>query len=412
MRVILILDTAFVNGGQAKVAIDSALGLKAMGHDPVIFAGVGPVAREMLDAGIAVRCLDQSELVSDGNVLKAAWRGIHNAGAAEALERLLSQETGGETVVHVHAWAKALSSSIAGPIARSRLPCVYTMHEYFLLCPNGGFYNYQKHEHCPLTPMSAACIATHCDARTYLRKTWRVVRTGVMKYVHHMPETLRDVICFHPFQREIIAPHLHAGTRLHEVANPIEVENLGPKADPASGEIIFLGRISMEKGVFVFAEAARLAGITPVFVGDGPLSGELQKRYPEAQVLGWHDAAGVRKRLREARVLVFPSLWYEGQPLTVLEALALGTPVIAADSCAGRESVVDGETGLWFRQADAADLADKLRLMQDDALVTRMSNAAHARYWADPFTLERHCNRLLEVYGGLLAERRAGDAAA
>jgi glycosyltransferase involved in cell wall biosynthesis len=94
--------------------------------------------------------------------------------------------------------------------------------------------------------------------------------------------------------------------------------------------------------------------------------------------------------------------------LTVLEALASATPVIVGDGNAGRESVVDGETGLWFRHNDAAELAAQLRRMQDDALVARLSNAAHARYWAQPFTLERHAARLEEVYAGLLAE--AGSA--
>ncbi len=403
MRILLVLDTAFVNGGQAKVAIDSALGLKARGHEPEIFAAVGPVAPELQAAGIPVHCLDQSELVKDGSVVKAAWRGIDNREAAGALEGVLAHLPRGESVVHVHGWAKALSSAIAGPIARSGLPSLYTMHEYFLLCPNGGFYNYQKHTHCPLEPLSMRCIATHCDSRSYLHKAWRVARTVVMKHVHHLPGVMRDVAYFHPFQRAIIERHLPEGTRLHEIANPVEVEDLGPKPEPSSGEIIFLGRISMEKGVFVYAEAARRAGIVPVFVGDGPLAVELAKRYPEARLLGWHDAAGVRKRLREARALVFPSLWYEGQPLTVLEALGLGTPVIAADQCAGRESVIDGETGLWFRQADPDDLARALRMMMDDETVWRMSEAAYRRYWADPFSIERHCRRLEQVYGELLA---------
>jgi glycosyltransferase involved in cell wall biosynthesis len=403
MRILLVLDTAFVNGGQAKVAIDSALGLKARGHEPEIFAAVGPIAGELQAAGIPVHCLDQTELVKDGSILKAAWRGISNADAAEALERVLAGLPRENTVVHVHGWAKALSSSIAVPIARSGLPHLYTMHEYFLLCPNGGFYNYRQHAHCPLTPLSAACIASSCDSRSYLHKVWRVARSEVMKHVHHMPGVMRDIAYFHPFQRAVIAPHLPEGTRLHEIANPVEVPELGPKPDPTHGEIIFLGRISMEKGVFVFAEAARLAGITPVFVGDGPLAGELQARYPEAKLLGWHDAEGVRRQLRDARALVFPSLWYEGQPLTVLESLGLGTPVIAADACAGRESVMDGETGLWFRQADPVDLARALRQMQDDATVTRLSHAAYTRYWVAPFTIERHCRRLEEVYSELLA---------
>ena len=120
-------------------------------------------------------------------------------------------------------------------------------------------------------------------------------------------------------------------------------------------------------------------------------------------MLGWHDGPGVRKRLREARALVFPSLWYEGQPLTVLEALALGTPVIAGDGSAGRESVIDGKTGLWFAQADVDDLARALVEMMDDARIAAMSRAAYDAYWASPFSLERHCQRLETVYAELLA---------
>lgn len=190
------------------------------------------------------------------------------------------------------------------------------------------------------------------------------------------------------------------------MANPVEATDLGPKDDPASGDFTFVGRLSTEKGCPLFAEAAAKAGITPAFVGDGPAAEELKRRFPNAKFHGWQNAVGVRKALREARCLVFPSLWHEGQPLTVLESLAMGTPVVAGDGSAGRESVVDGQTGLWFKQADVDDLAAKLRLMQDDARVTAMSHAAHARYWAHPFSVARHLDRLEEVYGELLAGAR------
>ncbi|MFY8114396.1 MAG: glycosyltransferase family 4 protein [Rhabdaerophilum sp.] len=403
MRIVLVVDTAFVNGGQAKVAFDSALGLKALGHEPVVFAAVGPVGEELQDAGIPVHVVGQDLLLKDGSTLRAAWRGIHNAEAAKALGALLAGQPRGETVIHVHGWAKALSSSIAIPIRNSGLPAIHTMHEYFLLCPNGGFYNYVQHRHCALKPLSMACLTTPCDSRSNLHKAWRSVRTGFVKHVHRLPAAMTDMAYFHAYQRDVIAPHTPPGARLHEIANPIDAEDLGPKADGANGEILYLGRLSTEKGIFIFAEAARLAGITPVFVGDGPLAGELRSRYPEARMVGWQDAAGVRQKLREARALVFPSIWHEGQPLTVLESLALGTPVITSDACAARDSVVDGENGLWFRQSDPADMARALRVMSDDGTARRLSAGAYQRYWAAPYSLERHCRRLEEVYSGMLA---------
>lgn len=413
MRIILVLDTAHVNGGQAKVAIDSALALKSRGHEPVIFAAFGPVDSRLGAAGIPVHCLGQSELVADANFAAAVLRGLHNAVASRALGALLAQQPRGETLIHVHGWAKALSSAIGPPIAASGLPCLYTMHEYFLLCPNGGFFNYRTNTHCPLDPLSGTCVSTMCDTRTFAHKSWRTLRFAIAKHVHHLPKAMGDVAYFHPYQRSIIARHLPKGTRLHEIANPVEVDDSGPKADPATGEFTYVGRMAVEKGVLVFAEAARMAGIAPVFVGDGPAAAEIAARFPEAKLLGWHDPAGVRARLRAARALVFPSLWHEGQPLTVLEALALGTPVIAGDGNAGRESVIDGETGLWFRHNDPADLAAKLHAMRDDAMLERLAKAAHARYWAHPFTLARHALRLEEVYAGLLAgPAGAGRAAA
>ena len=200
-------------------------------------------------------------------------------------------------------------------------------------------------------------------------------------------------------------PHLPEGVRLHAVSNPIAAENLGPKTDPASGDFVFVGRLSPEKGPTLFADAARLAGVTPVFVGDGPLADELRDHYPEARVLGWQRPEQARAAMRSARALVFPSLWYEGQPLTVLESLAMGTPVIVSDVCAGREAVENGVSGAWFKSNDPADLARVLNAFKDDARVSAMSEAAHSDYWRDPPTLDAHIARITGIYRGLLSAR-------
>ena len=111
--------------------------------------------------------------------------------------------------------------------------------------------------------------------------------------------------------------------------------------------------------------------------------------------------AALRRDPREAGALVFPSIWYEGQPLTVLEAKALGTPVIVSDGCAGRDCVADGVDGLWFRRNDADNLAEALRRF-GQADVDALSRAAYERYWAEPATLERHVAAILALYRGLL----------
>jgi glycosyltransferase involved in cell wall biosynthesis len=410
LTVVICFDHASITGGQAKVAFESAIGLKARGHRPIVFAAAGPVDPGLAASGVEVVCLGQHDLLGNPSRAAAAVQGTWNRPAAAALKKLLAGLDPRRGIVHVHGWAKALSPSIAGPIRASGLPAVYSIHEYFMFCPNGGFYNYQKHHACGLTPLSAACWASHCDSRTYARKLWRNARLTVAQRVAHLPEVFSDYIAISRFQIPHVGGYVPASARLHLLSNPIAVENQGPKPDAASGEIIFLGRLSPEKGPLLFAAAARQAGLTPTFVGDGPSAAEITAKFPEARLLGWQDAAGVRRALRAARARVFPSLWYEGQPLTVLEAKALGTPVIVSDGCAGREEVGDGVTGLWFKSGDAADLSRAIGALADDATVVRMSRAAHAAFWADPPSLERHVTGLLAIYREML-EGRVGIVA-
>lgn len=130
-------------------------------------------------------------------------------------------------------------------------------------------------------------------------------------------------------------------------------------------------------------------------------------------MLGWRDEAGVQALMREARALVFPSVWYEGQPLTVYEALACGAPVIVSDACAGREAVEDGETGYWFRSGDAAALAAHLVRLTADDLAARLGRAAYERYWSAPLTNAAHLDRITVVYEQVLREAvTAGTRAA
>jgi glycosyltransferase involved in cell wall biosynthesis len=223
-----------------------------------------------------------------------------------------------------------------------------------------------------------------------------------MRDVARMPGLFSDFIVISDFQSGIVAPYLPKGARVHRVSNPIDVEDLGPKPEPAKGDFLFVGRLSPEKGVFHFAEAARRAKVTPVFAGDGPSAAALAAQYPEARLLGWKSPAEVGRIMRDARVLAFPSVWYEGQPLTVLEAKAAGLPIVVSDACAGRDEVADGETGFWFKSQDVDDLAAKLARFKDDALVRKMSKAAYDRFWADPPTMARHIERISGVYAQAL----------
>jgi glycosyltransferase involved in cell wall biosynthesis len=400
MRIVIVCDHAHINGGQAKVAIDSACGLARRGHDVVFFAAVGPIDPALTAAGVHVELLEQDDVASTSSLAKFGVQWLWNAAAARRLSELLGACDPHDSIVHVHGWSKALSPSIGQALRNTRVPIVHTLHEFYLVCPNGGFYDYHAARNCDFRPMSAGCIAHNCDSRGYHRKLMRVGRHALMQHASGLYDSARHIITISRLQREVASPYLPRDAVYYAVGNPIDVAALGAKdASAAPGDFLFVGRLSPEKGPRYFAEAARLAGVTAVFAGDGPSREEMEKEFPEARFLGWQDPAAVRALMRSARALVFPSVWYEGQPLVVYEALALGTPVIVSDLCAGREGVRDGENGLWFRSGDANALAQALARLKDDGAAREMARNAYEGYWSEPLTLERHLDAVSAVYG-------------
>ena len=401
MNIIIVADHAYINGGQAKVCIDSAKGLAARGHRVIYFAAVGPADDGLVKAGVEVVLLDQEDSTSTASLAKFGVQWLWNAAAAQKLRVLLARFDPSDTVVHVHAWAKALSPSIGPVLTATKIPRVFTMHEYYLACPNGGFYDYPISTACHREPMSLECIGYNCDSRSYARKLMRVGRHALMMAAG-LPRSVQHIITISHLQREALRPYLPSDLIYHMVGNPIDSEALGQKGDAPLGDFLFVGRLSPEKGPRVFAEAARLAKLKAVFVGDGPSADELRRDFPEAEFLGWKSPAEVKALMRQARALVFPSVWYEGQPLTVYEALGMGTPVLVSDICAGREAVDEGENGLWFRNNDPASLAEAMQRMMDEPTAREMAKKAYARYWAAPLSLEKHVDAVEKVYQAAL----------
>ena len=182
MQILIVADHAWINGGQSKVAIESALGLAGRGHRVIYFAAVGPVDGRLAGAGVEVVCLNQYDVNTAPRWSAFLPQYMWNRTAAARLESVIAELDPRDSVVHVHAFAKAVSPSVGPVLARSKTPVVYTMHEFFLVCPNGGFYDYQMAQTCHRTPMSLACVVTNCDSRSYAHKAMRVARQVLINH--------------------------------------------------------------------------------------------------------------------------------------------------------------------------------------------------------------------------------------
>ncbi|MGB0919770.1 MAG: glycosyltransferase family 4 protein [Alphaproteobacteria bacterium] len=399
--VIIVNECASVDGGQARVAIDSALGLAARGLRVVYFAATGPVGAELAGAGIETVCLGQSDFVDSQNSVAAIAQGIWNRGAAAELKALMQRYDPASTIVHFHGIDKGLSPSIGRAIVNGPLPHLLTMHGFFLACPNGAFFDHQTQTICTRRGMGAACLSTNCDSRKFVHKYWRVARQAAMLSAGALPRGLKNIAYISETERRVLADYLPPAATLAHVPNPISV-NQGPAVAAAQNDaFVFVGRLSPEKGCVDFAKMAQAAGVRAVFVGEGPEREAILAVNPDAEITGWVDGAGVEAWLQQARALVFPSLWYETFGLVAYEALAKGVPVIVGGWNAAAEGVKHGETGLIYE--NSADLATMLEQAKSDNLIARLSTQAYAQYWANPLTIDRHVDRLLDVYEQILA---------
>ncbi|MCR9294624.1 MAG: glycosyltransferase [bacterium] len=401
-NIVTINDFGSVNGGVSQVCISAAIGLRRLGLESYYFCGSAPVDGRLEEEQVQTICLGLPSILENPSRIDAAVHGIWNRRAMLALQDLLRGLDPSETIVHVHGWPKVLSASVFALIERLSFPNVITLHDYFTVCPNGGFYNYQTNRICTKQAMSLDCICTHCDSRSYPQKLWRVARQFAVRQRAHVPQRLSNVIYISELSKQVLQPYFRQGTRWFYCRNPVSLLKQARIEAERNDNFLFVGRLSSEKGVDLFAQAVTRAGVSASVVGDGELLPGLRSEFPAIQYWGWQDTAGTARALSSARALIFPSKWYETLGLTVLEALSVGVPVLVAEKTAACELVRPGVNGLLFESGRIDSIVEGIKKLQDHQLVKAMSQSAYDTFWQNPPTLEKHCQNLIEIYHEIL----------
>lgn len=397
---LIVNDFSFIDGGASKVAISSAVGLKERGYRVIYFSAVRPLTSDL--EGIDTIITNQHDILTNPNRIQATLQGLWNRKAKSELSNLLKTLDIKNTIVHIHLWEKALSSSVIRETVNRGFKTVITLHDYIIACPNGGFYNYQADEICKLKPLSRECFFCNCDSRKYSHKLWRLMRQEFQISKGQITQKVKNFIYLSELNKKVLEPYLPEGSKCFYVRNPVDIEKGMPASVEKNKSFIYIGRLSKEKGCLLLAKAVKELNIDMKFVGDGPLKDEIRKINPSVQITGWLDKEGIKDVLNRARALVFPSLWYETLGLAALEATASGVPVIASDMCAAREVVRDRESGLLFKRGDIEDLKTKIIMLMNNERVKQYGYNAYKYYWDNDFSLENHIKQLEKVYNELI----------
>lgn len=369
-----------------------------LGGEDIVFANEVALLRE---GGCHVDVLEVSNDTISGFTaqVKTALRVVSNPEGqrlvADAIARALPD------IVHVHNFLPRLSPAVFEACSMAGVPVVWTLHNYRVGCANGLLFR-DGHvcEDCigrvpwPAvryscyrgSTMGSAAVATmigwHRARGTWRRKVARFIALS------HFSLGL-FVRAGVPAERLAVKPNF--------VADPLPM--IG-KAPLERNGAVFVGRLSVEKGVAMMIAAWRnLPGIPLTVIGDGPEREAMEAAAPAwIRFIGFQDRPVVLAEMARAQVLVVPSIWYEPFGLVAAEAMALGTPIIAANIGALSTIVTNGIDGLHFTPGDTVDLVRVARAAFADTIELRRLGQNARKTWASTMSPERNLQQLLTIY--------------
>ena len=328
---------------------------------------------------------------------------IWNREAKRAMEQALSDLK--PDVVHLHNIYHHLSTSVLAPIRRSGVMCVQTLHDLKLACPNyrmategtlcerckgGRYWEAVKHR-CLFPGMMPNMLAAAEMGMTKLRQSYE--------------RTVRTFICPSRFMADTMAEWGEPAPKFTVVRMPIERKPLAHRDD---GYLLAVGRLSPEKG---YEDLIRVAGRVPEvrirIAGIGPVEDRLREvirseKIENVELVGYKRGADLAELYDGAAAFISSPVGYENAPLTVLDALGYGLPVLATDIGGLPEMVQDGVNGYLIPHGsrDAWVMALKrFASLSDDA---RSQMAEESRRVAGSFPdWGRHADLIRQVYEGV-----------
>jgi glycosyltransferase involved in cell wall biosynthesis len=314
-------------------------------------------------------------------------------------------------IVHVHNFFPLLSPSIYDACIALNIPIVQTLHNYRTFCAAGILLRGGK--------ICELCLDGHAYRsvlyRCYRRSVFGSLAVANMIAYHRRHQTwstkVTRFIALTSFAR---TKFIAAGFPPHRiVVKPNFIKDLGrPHAGQREGAL-FVGRLAHEKGVSLLMDAWADIAIPLRILGDGPERPTLEKRSSQNVFFEGHVGPDrVRAAMRAAKVLIFPSLWYEGLPMSIIEAFANGLPVIASNLESLAELVEDGVTGCLFTPGNRDALVTAVtKLLSYPERIQAMSVAARQRY-ESIYMPSQNLTQMLEIYNNAISEIRGyGDTA-
>ena len=400
-RVVILNDISTVRGGASFLVTTLARSLRARGLAVTFIAG-DDGNPDLETAGIEVVPLGGRALIHSPGA--SMLRGLYNRSVRRQVADWIARNDTPGTVYHLHNWSNILTPAVLDALAPVAHRSAIHAHDFFLACPNGAFLDYPRAAVCQRRPLSAACLATQCDKRSYSHKLWRSARQALLwnRLAPFLPQARFVLI------NEAMRPWIERAIRpAHALAigNPVAPFADAVPAPERNRRIVQIGQVQRLKGVFELAEAGRRLGLVIDFIGTGDSLEEVRQLYPEHAWHGWMPREAIGRFLHGARAAVVATQSPEPFCLAAFECVATGLPLVVSESILPARQLAAAGAAMTFRAGDAGALAAALdRILRDDALVARLARAAREKGPGLAPGLSDWVAAHDRLYRGLLAE--------
>ena len=384
MRILLVNKFYYRRGGDCVVVQRTEAMLRQHGHEVAVFAMDYP-----LNDPSPWSKYFASQVDFDSGRVKGFMRMMGHGDIVPAFKRMLDDFK--PDVVHLHNIHSYISPVVARLAHEQGCRVVWTMHDYKLICP--GY---------TCTRDDAACHA--CFQRKWnviLHKCMRGSKLASIAAYLEARKWNRDRL--QQWVDRIICPSHYMAKCMHDAgfADP-KVSVLTNCVDQLPGQIVterddyycYAGRLSSEKGVDNLLEVAQKLPMHLKVAGTGPLEQPMRERYAQCgniEFLGQLDREQVSDLLAHARFSVMPSEWPENNPLSVIESLCLGTPVVGTHM-GGIPELIDYSNGIVARPMALATALEQ-------AYMRTWDYQEISRDAVELFDPELHYARLMKIYG-------------
>jgi glycosyltransferase involved in cell wall biosynthesis len=313
-------------------------------------------------------------------------------------------------VIHVHNFLPLISPSIFFLAQKLDIPIVLTLHNYRLICPSATLFFkgkiYEKSIHSKF-PIDAIWKGVYRDSR--IQTAIVVIMMAINNGLGTWKDKVSGYIALTRFAKEKFVNSSISISESKIFVKPNFVVDEGKGIFIRENFFLFVGRLTPEKGIATLLDAANLYRFKLVIIGDGPMKKVVEaavKRNSAITYLGLQPRHAVVNYLKRCKALLFPSIWYEGFPVTIVEAFSAGTPVIASNLGSMKEIIQNKVNGLHFKPGDALDLISKIVFIsENENLAQDMANHARMCY-EENYTPAKNYEQLEHVYKSVISKDR------